>query len=61
MSDTYVCAGCGLSFRYGDHAAAEAEAAQNGFDPEECLVVCDGCFDALRDMDDVEIAVPTLN
>lgn len=62
MPDTYVCAGCGGSFHYGDHDRAEAEAVRNDVDPEDRVVVCDGCFEAIRDLSDGTIlAGPALN
>ena len=62
MTDTYICAGCGEAFDYGDHDAAEAEAIQNNFDPDQCVAVCEDCFNALRDLNDGAIVVgPTIN
>lgn len=59
---TYVCAGCGETYAYGDHDLAEAEAARNNIDPDECVVVCDGCFDIAMDLSDGKIVVgPALN
>ena len=60
--DTYVCASCGETHRYGDHDLAAAEMARNNYDPADCVVVCDACFEALRDLDEDAILVgPTLN
>ena len=61
MTDTYICAACGDRLRLGDQAAAEAEATAMGFDPDECVVVCDDCFNALLDLHGEVVAGPTLN
>lgn len=57
--ETFTCAECGGTFnkaRTDDEARAEA--AVHGFDPADCVIVCDDCFQKLMAANDHPIGQP---
>lgn len=51
MAEQYTCAACGETYDKGwSDEEAEGELAETfpGFDVEECSLVCDDCFQAMK-------------